>query len=58
MPPYKKPTSESQRRYMFILEREGRLRKGEARGKSRSVKGKKLPRHAKKRPRRQRRYRR
>lgn len=43
MPPYKKPVSESQRRYMFILEREGKLPKGEARAKSHAVKGKKLP---------------
>lgn len=46
MPPYKKPVSESQRRYLFVLERQGKLRKGEARGKSRTVKGRKLPMHS------------
>ena len=51
MPPYKKPTSESQRRYMFVLERQGKLKRGEARGKSRAVKGKKLPMHVRKKTR-------
>lgn len=46
MPPYKAPTSEAQRRYMFVLEREGKLAPGEARGKSRAVKGRHLPKHA------------
>ena len=55
MPPYTKPTSEAQRRYMFVLEHQGKLRKGEARGKSRSVKGKKLPKHSRRRGRKGRR---
>ena len=52
MPPYKAPVSEAQRRKFFVLEREGKLRPGEARGKSRAVKGKRLPKHVrhKKRP--------
>lgn len=45
MPPYKPPVSEAQRRYLFVLERQGKLRPGEARGKSRAVKGRKLPKH-------------
>ena len=49
MPPYKKPVSEKQRRYMFILEREGKLAPGEAEGKSRAVKGKRLPMRSKRR---------
>ncbi len=51
MPPYKKPTSEAQRRYMFVLERQGKLAPGEAIGKSRAVKGRKLPKHARRRQR-------
>lgn len=49
MPPYTAPVSEAQRRKMFVLERQGKLRKGEARGKSRAVKGKKLPMHVRRR---------
>jgi hypothetical protein len=45
MPPYTKPVSEAQRRMMFVLERQGKLKKGEARGKSRALRGKKLPMH-------------
>ena len=45
MPPYQKPVSEAQRRMLFVLERHGKLKKGEARGKSRAVRGKTLPRH-------------
>ena len=45
MPPYKKPVSEAQRRYMFVLERQGKLPPGEARGKAHAVKGRKLPKH-------------
>ena len=46
MPPYKKPTSEAQRRYMFVLAKRGDISKADALGKSRAVKGKRLPKHA------------
>ena len=46
--PVQKPKSEAQRRFMFVLEREGQLPKGEARAKSHAVKGKDLPEHTKK----------
>jgi hypothetical protein len=49
--PVKKPVSEAQRRYMFVLEREGQLPKGEARAKSHAVKGRDLPEHVKKKKR-------
>jgi hypothetical protein len=49
MPPYKAPVSEAQRRYLFVLERQGKLRPGEARGKSRAAKGRRLPKHARRR---------
>ena len=52
MPPYTPPVSEARRRKMFVLERQGKLRKGEALGKSRAVRGKKLPMHARKKSRR------
>jgi hypothetical protein len=51
MPPYKKPTSEAQRRYMFVLARQGKISEADARGKSRAVKGRKLPKHARRKKR-------
>jgi hypothetical protein len=45
MPPYQANKSKAQQRLMFVLEREGKLRKGEARGKARASKGKRLPGH-------------
>lgn len=43
----KAPKSEAQRRMMFVLEKEGKLPKGEARAKSHLVKGRDLPEHVK-----------
>lgn len=43
MPPYTPNRSHAQQRKMFALEREGKLRPGEAIGKARASKGKRLP---------------
>lgn len=40
------PVSEAQRRWAFVAEEEGKLPPGKALEWSRSVKGKKLPKHA------------
>jgi hypothetical protein len=45
MPPYTKPTSEAQRRYMFVLAKQGKISQDDAIGKSEAVKGRKLPKH-------------
>jgi hypothetical protein len=47
MPPYKANKSKAQQRFMFVLEKEGKLKPGEAAGKARASKGKRLPEHVK-----------
>ncbi len=45
MPPYTPNKSIAQQRKMFVLEREGKLAPGEAEGKARASKGRRLPKH-------------
>lgn len=55
MPPYRKPVSESQRRKMFVLAEHGDISMSDAIGKSRAVKGEKLPYRVRRRAKRGRR---
>lgn len=43
MPPYTPNASQAQQRKMFVLERQGKIAPGEAEGRARASKGKRLP---------------
>jgi hypothetical protein len=50
MPPYKAVTSKAESRKLFVLEKQGKLAKGEAEGKTRAADWKSLPQHAHQHP--------